>query len=479
MSVNPNPTYQKLNDRTVKRACHDCKRWGYYWFVGTDGRKVQVEKTHSTFAANQGDYVSAGSVYLHRVDGVCRTADWAPKGAEGVYLPRATDQPASGSDVPVTSGLVSEDRPAPFGELISVDTGKPILPPVPDMPVNAAQSVSDGLSWVANDVDTPADVQTAFGAFQDLMRTLAPKVDRVEVDAMINQRLNGLDDQIVRVAEAIVSKAFEDTVKPPATVITELASGAVNTVDNAHFQLGEVVEWILAGDAPLLVGPAGSGKSTLARGVAAALDIPCYSIPLNPMLTESKIFGYMNAAGKYVGTLFRMAFEHGGVFLLDEIDTCHSGVLCMINEALATDAGKQASFPDGMVTRHKNFVPVAAANTFGRGADRVYCGRNQLDAATLDRFCVLEIGYDEALEQHACLSTGCETDEVKRVLKFVRDRRKSAERQKMHVVISPRASIKMSAARRVGISFERAAEGRLYKGMSDQDRSKLESGIYA
>ena len=43
---------------------------------------------------------------------------------------------------------------------------------------------------------------------------------------------------------------------------------------------------------------------------------------------------------------------------------------------------------------------IATANTWGNGADRQYCGSNQLDAATLDRFAGgrLEADYDPDYE---------------------------------------------------------------------------------
>ena len=51
--------------------------------------------------------------------------------------------------------------------------------------------------------------------------------------------------------------------------------------------------------------------------------------------------------------------------------------------------------------RHKDFVCMAAANTFGNGADRLYVGRNQLDAATLNRFTMgtVSMDYDPTLEE--------------------------------------------------------------------------------
>ncbi|MCH7728630.1 MAG: hypothetical protein IH991_19420, partial [Planctomycetes bacterium] len=73
-------------------------------------------------------------------------------------------------------------------------------------------------------------------------------------------------------------------------------------------------------------------------------------------------------------------------------------MLVVVNAALANG---HLRLPDGTtVDRHADFVCAAAANTFGTGADRQYVGRNQLDAATLDRFaaCRLAFDYDVDLE---------------------------------------------------------------------------------
>lgn len=47
---------------------------------------------------------------------------------------------------------------------------------------------------------------------------------------------------------------------------------------------------------------------------------------------------------------------------------------------------------------------IATANTFGRGANRSYAGRNQLDEATLDRFRIgtVECDYDATIEAALC-----------------------------------------------------------------------------
>jgi cobaltochelatase CobS len=110
----------------------------------------------------------------------------------------------------------------------------------------------------------------------------------------------------------------------------------------------------------------------------------------------------MNATG-YVSTEFRKAFEFGHVFNLDEIDHANPNVLGVLNSALAN---KQMAFPDGMVTRHDNFIVVASGNTFGTGATAQYVGANPIDAATKDRFAVMEIHYDEAIEDAMVASVG-------------------------------------------------------------------------
>jgi len=67
-------------------------------------------------------------------------------------------------------------------------------------------------------------------------------------------------------------------------------------------------------------------------------------------------------------------------------------------------ANGQFSVPDSGLPpfkRHADTVIICAANTYGRGADRQYVGRNQLDAATLDRFAfsTVFIDFDRGLER--------------------------------------------------------------------------------
>jgi cobaltochelatase CobS len=142
--------------------------------------------------------------------------------------------------------------------------------------------------------------------------------------------------------------------------------------------------------------PPAPAKSMLAKHAAEALGLPFQALSLGPTTPMSKVFGYFDAHGHYHDTPFRRAFEHGGVMLLDELDNGHPGLLGELNQALAPRA---RAFADGMVTAHDDFRLVATANTYGTGGDRQYVGRQVLDAATLDRFVMIDVPIDPLLEQ--------------------------------------------------------------------------------
>ena len=240
-----------------------------------------------------------------------------------------------------------------------------------------------------------------------------------------------------------------------------------------HMALNDVIINLKAREHTLMVGPAGTGKSMIAKQAADVLKLAYFELSLTAGMTATAITGYMTASGEYVNTLFRQAFENGGVFHFDEFDNGHPNTIGAVNAALA---GDRAAFPDGMVMRHPDFVCVASANTFGRGADRQYVGRQQIDAATLDRFVVEEILIDETLESAVAAGIGyAHTDEV---IRYVRTLRKNAEVNRMPVIVSPRATYGMCKLLKAGKSWDSTVAARLRKGLSDSDWSKLTLGAY-
>ncbi|MGH3953502.1 MAG: AAA family ATPase [Mycobacterium sp.] len=291
--------------------------------------------------------------------------------------------------------------------------------------------------------------QAAMAALQDLFG--APKaIDHAEVERIAREVINGV-------------------VYPTKTVVVR--DGERTEIEGTtHPRLGDVVMAVSAGEHVMMVGPAGTGKSTIAEQAATSLNMSSYSISLSPQTPASALLGYMQAAGEYVRTLFREAYENGGVFHFDEVDNAHPSVLAVINAGLANG---HMAFPDGMVKRHEKFRTVASANTYGRGANRQYVGRQQLDAATLDRFSVITIDVDEALETALVYATGVAKVTADKVLTYVRKLRSAGETNGLNVVLSPRASVGMARLLHAGFDWDQAVDSRVRRGLDDTTWDKL------
>lgn len=350
---------------------------------------------------------------------------------------------AKGAAFPVDDSIIHtcadtlprEDRAEPEADEIKPETVHiPVVKPEPAPTVPSS----------AKDAD----------ALDALRKLLAPEVRPEDVRAIVKSELEGI--------------AF------PTRTIVITEHGDRKPVGGAtHAKLADVTTDILAGEHVLMVGPAGTGKSTIAEQCAEALGLPFYAISLSPQTSSSQVIGYMQAAGEYVRTLFREAYENGGLFHFDEFDNGHPSVLALVNAALANG---HMAFPDGMVKRHDDFRVIASANTYGRGPDRQYVGRQALDAATLDRFSVETIDIDTALERQICLGTGLESDRVLGVLSYVYKLRDNAEAHKLPVVISPRASVGACRLLKAGRDWKSIVDARMRRGLSDADWSKLSSG---
>ncbi|MDT0342331.1 AAA family ATPase [Streptomyces litchfieldiae] len=266
------------------------------------------------------------------------------------------------------------------------------------------------------------------------------------------------------------AKVFAEAVPP---VIQGNVPGAepVRVSGHTHEVLPDVLLVLAARCHALLVGPAGTGKSMMARQAAEAFGQEFQALSLGPTTPMSKIFGYFDAHGHYHDTPFRRAFEHGGLMLLDELDSGHPGLLAELNQALAL---RVCAFADGMVTAHPDFRLVATANTYGTGGDRQYVGRQALDAATLDRFVIVDVPVDERLERHVALAHAPSRQQDARfVLDEVRRLRATAAEKRLPVMFSPRASIDAAKLLEAGATVDQAIRWRVIRGMSDAHRSAL------
>lgn len=165
-----------------------------------------------------------------------------------------------------------------------------------------------------------------------------------------------------------------------------------------HEKFKEILQIVDLGIPVFLVSGAGMGKNVIAKQIADALGIPFYFS--NAIQQEYKLTGFVTADGKFVETQFYKAFTEGGLFFFDEIDASIPEALICTNAAIAN---RYFDFPGkGRIEAHPNFRIIAAGNTYGTGADNEYTGRYRLDAASLDRFAIIEIGWSRAIEEEIC-----------------------------------------------------------------------------
>ena len=257
------------------------------------------------------------------------------------------------------------------------------------------------------------------------------------------------DEAAVITADYIVEQAEPETAQPVR--------------HRAFENLMTVVE---AGVPAMLVGPAGSGKSTAGRHAAHDLQLPFYTESCNPLMTKYDLLGFKTADGTYTPGVVYAPFKEGGVLLLDEMDASNPALLVTINLIASVEVGEEVTFPNGEnVPRHPSFVLIAGCNTFGDGASAEYVGREQLDAATLDRFATIKWEYDPALEKQAA----DRPDWVKHVQTI----RQIVKEQHLPLLVTPRASILGARLMAAGLSWRETEEMILFKGASDDVRSTV------
>lgn len=221
-------------------------------------------------------------------------------------------------------------------------------------------------------------------------------------------------------------------IEKQVTLVSEFGKQKVDGIQHEKF---ETVLKFVANDEPVyLTGPAGSGKNVICKQVAQALGLDFYFT--NAVTQEYKLTGFTDANGKFHESQFYKAFTKGGLFFLDEMDASIPEVLIILNAAIAN---RYFDFPApiGKVEAHKNFRVIAAGNTLGHGADSNYVGRNTLDAASLDRFAMIEIGYDDRIALNV-------TNNNLPLVRFCNKFRSAAEKSGLQITVSYRAMSRMA-----------------------------------
>lgn len=282
------------------------------------------------------------------------------------------------------------------------------------------------------------------------------------------------DEQDAEQYEAILEdmKTFKESVIPDAVREALAAQTAVHLIVQTpstplpvalglvHRETPRIIKALNAGLNVYLHGPAGSGKTTVGQKCAEAFGLPFYTAA--KVESEYLLLGFRDAKGDVVRTPFREAYEHGGVFLFDELDGSSPGAVVALNMALANG---MCPFPDGLIARHPDFKVIAAGNTTLTGGNRQYAGRMQMDGASIDRFFFIRFGYDEALET--------ELAQDKAWCEYVQAIRAAVAERGMSHLVTPRATFDGCKALAAGLTWEEAEEGALFKGLDAEAADEL------
>lgn len=242
---------------------------------------------------------------------------------------------------------------------------------------------------------------------------------------------------------------------PQKEIVVKLPDGSKKSVGGIQHEKFETIIKYLTADVPVFMsGAAGTGKSSIAKNAAKALGLEFYfSGAVNDIY---KFTGFIDANGNYSKTQFYDFCVNGGVFFLDEMDASIPEVLVALNAAIAN---RYFDFPCGKVELNENCRFICAGNTYGNGADAQYTGRYQLDAATLDRFAVVEIDYSDEIFNAV-------TNGNKDLIAFIRSLRKAAQNVGANLILSYRAAQNVTAMESVGLSTADCVKQCIAKGLS-------------
>lgn len=418
--------------------------------IATHDAIAKHAATIATLATRRGtDFTKAEGYNLRALANMCGYPDTAPYVRAPdlqEVLKAALRSPAQGimvtARVARANGVPIADAPAPFDPF-----GEPA--PAPLAPVAPPGGVS---------MD---DVQRACRLAEENAKGYAESLaDNAANDA--RQYADGLLDGLPGMVADQVTKALQGRVA--TDLIVHTPGNVPLPIGLVHYQTPRIIRALANGLNVYLHGPAGSGKTTVGKKAAVALGLPFYTTA--KVESEYLLLGFRNAQGETVRTPFRDAYEHGGVFLFDELDASSPGAIVALNMALANGV---CPFPDGLIQRHENFHCIGAGNTTLGGANRQYAGRNQLDGASVDRFYFVEFPYDEALEME--LATN------KAWCVHVQNIRRAVKERGLTHLVTPRATFDGCKALAMGDTVEEAEMSCIFKGLDKETVLALRNAV--
>ena len=253
--------------------------------------------------------------------------------------------------------------------------------------------------------------------------------------------------------------------------------------EDHHFepdQAKALLHALSVNDRVLLTGPTGAGKSSLVMQLAARLNWPLTRVNLHGETSTADFLGTHKLKD---GSIFfsygilPTAMRNGDILCLEELDAADPGVLFALQGVLEENGVLTLTDNGGeVITPHPRFRLVATANTLGAGDDSggLYTGTNVLNAAFIDRWCVvLTVDYLTAKAEAALVKAKAPTLNhalVSGLVKLAGAVRKAIEEETMYSTFSTRRLL--AFARKIDpLGLARALEVTVLNKLPKTDRA--------
>lgn len=233
-------------------------------------------------------------------------------------------------------------------------------------------------------------------------------------------------------------------------------------VAGSHRQFKEALAVLEVTGYLMLIGPPGCGKSRIVEDCAKALGLPeerYHPVTLTEGVGEHHLLGRLlpSASGEwsYHPGPVTLAYEGGGLLMLDELDAAEPNAVLTLNSALS---GGLLPLPlrGAPAKRHPEFRVAAAMNTAGLGATGGHSGRRGQDAALLDRFTGVKVmvDYDLGLERRLA-EQWLTPDKAKQVCVWAERLREKVRANELQRTVSTRLVERASMLYASGLSWTR------------------------
>ena len=359
---------------------------------------------------------------------------------------------------------------------------KPEVEPPKPAPEPAPEEVEETPEQSPAPVPVPM-ANDAAGLIAQALKMVGGSVNPEQVKAIVAKELEAFRVDTNVSIKTRVDDYLQNKIPPRDVVEIVVRNGDEikrSEIPRQHYKFSLLMKCLEARLNVLAVGPAGTGKTTAFVEAAKALGLPVELLAVGPQTSKADILGYRDANGTYRDTATVRRAMEGGLIIWDELDAGHAGVMTCGNALLANG---HVDLAHGRFDKSKDFMLGACANTYGNGANRQYVGRNQLDAATLDRFVVIDWPTDEGLEASFVGATGVDSPvfdlnedgscTAQEWTEYVVKVREAVDRLSIRHVVSPRATIFGAKLFAVGVGRKHVEDMVLWKGMENATKEKV------